>query len=160
MKESPQKRRMQNTTFDASQSSPSIPLSMTTGLTDEEYARQLQAEMNAVARGRSTRGGGYQKSTSKGSSSKRKFAGSKNKKVKSKAYISDSDGEDGIGHHGNDENDISDANEKPKKRKTGSSASGAGGGTGGGYNKEMALSESLQTVCGAATVRHLYFSAR
>ena len=160
-KASPQKRRLQDTNVPPD-SSPSIPLALATSLTDEEYARQLQDEMNTQARGRATRGGGYQKSSvkngkrAKGSTGSR---GAKFSKVKSKAYISDSD------LSGDEE----EHRKSPQRRKRRNSSeedgdeeiprkkrSGAGGG-GGGYNKELALSEPLQKVCGVPTVRNPFY---
>ena len=163
-KTSPQKRRLQDTNVPPD-SSPSIPLALTTGLTDEEYARQLQEEMNANVRGRATRGGGFQKGQGKNGKKSKVNAGNrgvKGKKVKSKAYISDSDlsGEE-IHHKSSHRRERSDSDEddhdeaKPRKKRIGG---GSGGGGGGGYNKELALSESLQKVCGVPTVRSRNFT--
>lgn len=154
LKASPQKRRLQEDPIPAS--SPPVPLAMATGMTDEEYARQLQEEMNAAARGRSTRGGGFQKRSKKGRSKKNgstSNGGGGKKKYRTKDYIDDSDA--GEGHDGSEEDDDdgdSDSNagsDKPKKAKK---RSGGGGGGSGGYMKELALSEPLQRVCGAPTV--------
>lgn len=132
---------------------------MTTGLTDEEYARKLQEEFNNMASlggGRSTRGSSStrpSKKTKKSSTSKRSKGESSNgssSKYRSKAYIDDSDLEGEEGHDGASDSG-SDAAPKKKKRKAPSSSAG-GGGSGGGYNKELALSESLQKVCGVPTV--------
>lgn len=150
-KASPQKRRLQQDAIPP-ESSPSVPLAMATGLTDEEYARQLQEEMNAASRGRATRGGGFQKKARKGGSKKNGSSsaagGGGKKKYRTKDYIDDSDA--GEGHDGSEEEDDSGSDasvteKKPKKKR-------AGGGGGGGYMKELALSEPLQQVCGATTV--------
>ncbi|KAK9897336.1 SWIB-domain-containing protein [Cystobasidium minutum MCA 4210] len=160
IKQSPQKRKIDavaSSSFPAS--SPNVPLSMTTGLTDEEYARKLQEEFNNMASytgTRSTRGSGSgsRSSTSKNkkkssSSNKRgKSESSGNGKYRSKAYIDDSDLE---GEEGHDRSDGSASDPPPKKKKR-KAPSGEGGGSGGGYNKELALSESLQKVCGVPTM--------
>lgn len=163
LKSSPQKRKIEDvasSSFPAS--SPNVPLSMTTGLTDEEYARKLQEEFNSMASlggGRSTRGSGSRpsKKTKKSSTSKRgnkaESSNGSTSKYRSKAYIDDSDLEGEEGHGASDSG--SDAAPKKKKRKAPSSSAG---GSGGGYNKELALSESLQKVCGAPTVCLIFYS--
>lgn len=124
---------------------------------DEEYARKLQEEYNnASSGGRATRGGASRttKKTKRGKASTSKAAASEkgsSKRYGSKAYIDDSDldGEERSNSRGDSDESASDAAPKKKKRKA---SSGGGGGTGGGYNKELALSEPLQKVCGVPTV--------
>lgn len=154
LKQSPQKKKVTSASSSFPASSPNVPLSMaSTALTDEEYARKLQEEFNSMGGGRATRGGASRttKKAKRGKSSSSKGASSSSGKYRSKAYIGDSDLEGEEGHDGrSDENDDSTSDvPKKKKRKTGG---GGGGGTGGGYNKELALSEPLQKVCGVPTM--------
>ena len=125
-------------------------------LTDEEYARQLQAEFNAAASSRTTRGAGTGRASGKrarasGSTSK-STGGTKSKKHRTKAYIDDSDaGEFASGpEDGSEGSDAGeDAESKPAKKKR------SGGGAGNlstGYMKPLALSDSLAIVCGGPTM--------
>lgn len=162
LKQSPQKKKITSSAAAAASSafpasSPNVPLSIaTTALTDEEYARKLQEEFNNLGGGRSTRNTGSRTTSKKAkrgksSTSKASAANGTSKRYRSKAYIDDSDLDGEEGHDGSDDNDDADSDvPKKKKRKTG--GGGGGGGTGGGYNKELALSEPLQKVCGVPTV--------
>jgi len=116
-------------------------------LADEEFARQLSAEINT---GRTTRG-----STSS-TGAPRPFGtgkpkhgrhGLKGTKIKSPAKIgADSDGEDDNENHGSGE----DFGSGKKKRKKG--GNGGGGGARGGFAKAFALSEPLAELTGHITL--------
>ena len=114
-------------------------------LADEEFARQLSAEINT---GRTTRG-----STSS-TGAHRPFGtgkpkhgrhGLKGTKIKSPAKVADSDGEDDDENHGSGE-DFGPGKKKRKKRENG------GGGARGGFAKAFALSEPLAELTGHITL--------
>lgn len=146
-------------------SSPAVPIASKIKaepqMTDEEYARRLQAEFNAAAGGRTTRGTGTGSSSrrAKGATTTKsgRSIGASGKKIRTKAYVNDSDLEDDDGVTGQSEDADSGSAppaSRPKKRKraAGDGTEGGGGNTGGGYNKPLALSESLQQVCGEPTM--------
>lgn len=98
---------------------PAASKKKTGAMTDEEFARQLDSQLNAVR----TRG-----SSSGSSRAPRKSAGKKVRK--SKATVGDDSDEDG-----------DDDDEKPAKKKK--RANGGEGGAKGGFGKEFSLSEPL-----------------
>lgn len=124
---------------------------------DAEYARQLSAQLNASARGRTTRGGGTSSRSNGASSSsaaggkKRKAGASRSSKVKSPSKIIDSDlsGSEAYGEEDDDASDGGAVKKKPTKRKR--AAGGEGGAAKGGFGKEFLLSEPLSAVCGGQT---------
>ena len=121
-------------------------------LDDEEYARRVSAEINAGARGRTTRGSSANGAVSSASAAKRrKYAKSK---VKSPSKIIDSDASASEGPDGYDDNDDEDGGDSRSKKKgvkrRRTKGDGDGGGAKGGFGKEFLLSEPLSAVCEGA----------